>query len=74
MKTVALQLVTVDLENGERGVFIGLPLIPEDSGEMDHQVEEIWFSDIQDVPDNMTFAQLIKMVELQVCRCISGIQ
>ncbi|MEE8343350.1 MAG: hypothetical protein V3R51_06060 [Gammaproteobacteria bacterium] len=74
MKTVSLQLVTVDLENGERGVFIGLPLIPEDSGDLDHQVEEIWFSDIQDVPEHLTFAQLIKMVELQVCRCTSGVQ
>ena len=74
MNTVALQLVTVDLENGARGVFIGLPLIPEEGAETDHQVEEIWFSDIQDVPDDLTFAQLIKLVQLQVCRCTDSIQ
>ena len=74
MNTVALQLVTVDLENGERGVFIGLPLIPETGAQPDQEVEEIWFSDIQDVPDDLTFAQLIRLVRLQVCKSVNGVQ
>ena len=29
MKTLALQLVTVGLENGQQGVFVGWPLVSE---------------------------------------------
>ncbi len=62
MKTIALQLVTVGLENGQRGVFIGVPLITENSANADNLVEDIWFSNIQEVPDHLTVANLIRLV------------
>lgn len=74
MKTIALQLVTVNLENGRRGVFVGIPLVTEESVETDSQVEEIWFSDVQEVPDQLTVAKLIRLVAEQICRCSGTLQ
>ena len=62
MKDVALQLVTVELENGKQGVFIGGPLITDDYTNKDSQVDSLWFSDIQEVPANMTLKELISLV------------
>lgn len=73
MKAIPLQIVTVGLENGQQGVFIGVPLIREESSSMDSQVEEIWFSSIQEVPDDLTVKQLIGMVCDQLCRCQANI-
>lgn len=61
MKMMPLQLVIIDLENGQRGVFIGRPLIIEDTGENDHQVQNVWFTDIQEMPDSATLEQLTRM-------------
>lgn len=61
MKMMPLQLVIIDLENGQRGVFIGRPLVVEDSDENDHQVQNVWFTDIQEMPDSATLEQLTRM-------------
>ena len=61
MKMMPLQLVIIDLENGQRGVFIGRPLVIEDSDENDHQVQNVWFTDIQEMPDSATLEQLTRM-------------
>lgn len=61
MKMMPLQLVIIDLENGQRGVFIGRPLIIEDNGENDNQVQNVWFTDIQEMPDSATLEQLTRM-------------
>lgn len=61
MKMMPLQLVIIDLENGQRGVFIGRPLVVEDIGENDHQVQNVWFTDIQEMPDSATLEQLTRM-------------
>jgi hypothetical protein len=61
MKMLPLQLVIIDLENGQRGVFIGRPLITEDTDEKEHQVQSVWFTDIQDMPDSATLEQLTRM-------------
>lgn len=74
MKPIPLQLVTVCLENGEQGVFIGVPLVTEDMPAEQGQVEDIWFSDIQAVPPNVGLADLIKLIQQQLCRCQPGIQ
>ena len=74
MKDVALQLVTVELENGKQGVFIGGPLITDDYTDTDSQVDSIWFSDIQEVPANITLQELINMVTQQLCRCNKSLQ
>ena len=61
MKMMPLQLVIIDLENGQRGVFIGRPLIVNEGAEEDCQVENVWFTEIHEMPDNATLEQLTRM-------------
>lgn len=68
MKTVPLQLVTLDLDNGERGVFVGCPIVSDATPETDCQIQDIWFSDVQDVPDELTLRQLIELLRQQLTR------
>lgn len=74
MKNLALQLITVGLENGQQGVFVGWPLVVENSPENASQVENIWFSNIQQVPSDLTMEQLMELVRKQLCACMSTIQ
>lgn len=74
MKTLALQLVTVGLDNGQQGVFVGWPLIAEKTDTMDSQVENIWFSNVQEVPDNLTLEQLMELVRKQLYGCMATVQ
>ncbi len=68
-KHVPLQMMMVNLTNGHRGLFIGLPLV--DHAEANHatEVENIMFSDVQRLPEEMTLAQLMEMVQSQYCLC-----
>lgn len=61
MKMLPLQLVIIDLENGQRGVFIGRPLVVDDSTEEGCQVENVWFTNVQEMPDTATLEQLAKL-------------
>lgn len=72
-KTVPLQLITLDMDNGQQGIFVGVPLVTEES-DSNAIIENIWFSDVQDVPDHLTVDQLIKLVSAQLCRCQSTLQ
>ena len=74
MKAIPLQLVTVCLENGEQGVFVGVPLVPEHIPDEQGQVEDIWFSNVQEVPAQINLAELIRLIQEQVCRCQSSVQ
>jgi hypothetical protein len=74
MKTLQLQLVTVGLENGEQGIFVGWPLVSETSQPEDGQVENIWFSNVQEVPDDLTLKQLMELVRKQLCACQAKMQ
>ncbi len=61
MKMLPLQLVIIDLENGQRGVFIGRPLVVDGSTEEGCQVENVWFTNVQEMPDTATLEQLANM-------------
>lgn len=74
MKDIALQLVTVELENGQQGVFIGGPLVTDDFTDDDSQVGSICFSDIQEVPANITLQELVNMVTRQLCHSKTALQ
>ncbi len=74
MKPIPLQLVTLSLENGQQGVFVGVPLIDDQSAEEGGHVEDIWFSNIQEVPAHMPLAELIRLIQTQLCRCQSSLQ
>lgn len=66
MKLLPLQLVIIDLENGRRGVFIGRPLITDEAQEEDCQVQNVWFTDIHEMPDTATLEQLTRMAIEQI--------
>ena len=60
--------------NGRQGVFVGWPLIAEKTEEKDSQVEQIWFSKIQEVPVDLTLQQLMELVQREVCNCGETLQ
>ena len=68
-KPVPLQLLMVNLTNGERGMFVGLPLVHREEVDHDTQIDHIMLSDIQQLPEDMTLAQLMQMVQEQLCPC-----
>jgi len=74
MKPIPLQLVTVCLDNGQQGVFVGVPLVGEQNGAQDGQIEDIWFSDIQEIPGQTNLAELLRLIQAQLCRCNAVIQ
>ena len=74
MKTLELQLVTVGLDDGTQGVFVGWPLVQEQAPEDSGQVESIWFSNLQQVPDDLTLEQLMELVRKQLCSSMEKIQ
>ena len=69
MKPIELQLVTVKLENGQYGIFVGTPLIENPEIMSDNHVSEIWFSDVRGLPENMPLEQLMEIVKSQLTRC-----
>ena len=74
MKTMKLQMVTVGLDDGKQGVFVGWPLLQEQAAENSGQIENIWFSNLQTVPDNLTLEQLMELVRKQLCSCMETLQ
>ncbi len=74
MKTIPLQLVTLCLDNGKQGVFVGVPLVAEQRDEEGGQIEDIWFSDIQQLPGHTKLTELLSLIQAQLCRCNAAIQ
>ena len=66
MKTLELQLITVGLDDGKQGIFVGLPLLSKDGEETNGQIENLWFSDIKQVPDSLTIDELMELVRQQL--------
>jgi hypothetical protein len=74
MKTLELQLITVGLDDGQQGVFVGLPLLLRDANNDCSQIENIWFSDVKQVPDNLTMDELMEIVRQQLCDGMATVQ
>lgn len=74
MKTLELQLITVGLDDGSEGVFVGLPLVSEDTVEENGQVENIWFSNIKEVPDSLTMEELMGLIGKQLIDRLTTVQ
>ena len=74
MKTLELQLITVGLDDGQQGIFVGLPLLTRQQAETDGTVENIWFSDIKHVPDSLTMDELMEIVRKQMIDNMSTVQ
>lgn len=65
MASVALQMVVVELENGRRGVFFGRPLVADSDSEAQCQVEDVYFSNINQIPEGMDLAELSTLAMAQ---------
>lgn len=74
MKTLELQLITVGLDDGQQGIFVGLPLLTKQQAETEGAVENIWFSDIKNVPDSLTMDELMQLVVKQLSDCMATVQ
>jgi len=71
--TVDMQLITVELGNGQRGIFIGTPLIITASEHQQNGIKGIWFSDIQKIHKDITVEQLTTEVNLQVKNTLKAV-
>ncbi len=71
--TVELQLITVELGNGQRGVFVGTPLVITETVHQRDEINGIWFSNIQNIPKNITVEQLTSEVNEQIKHCIKAV-
>ena len=74
MKTLELQLITVELDNGGQGIFVGWPLVRENTAIEDGQVENIWFSDILKIPGHLTLEQLMELLREQRWNCTGTVE
>jgi hypothetical protein len=74
MSDVTLQVITVALDNGESGVFIGGPLVMRDGIELAQRVEAIRFSDIQQISGDVTLEQVLMLFAEQVVRSRISLQ
>jgi len=74
MKTIELQLVTVGLDDGKQGIFVGLPLLSQQDADDGGQVENLWFSDVKNVPESLTIDELMQLVASQLCDRIATVQ
>jgi hypothetical protein len=74
MKTLELQLITVGLDDGKQGIFVGLPLVTAQTAEDCGQVENIWFSNIKEVPDSLTMQELMGLIGKQLFDKLATLQ
>jgi hypothetical protein len=74
MKPLALQMVIVELENGKCGIFVGLPLVCNEAPDADCQVENVWFTDVHDLPESTTLEQLTCLAREQMERYRATLQ
>ncbi len=65
MKTMPVQLVVVELDNGRRGVFFGTPIVADTEGESEFQVEEVYFSNVNELPEGVGLAELSRIALAQ---------
>jgi hypothetical protein len=62
----------VRLDNGQQGIFVGAPLVTEKLAEHEGQIEDIWFSDVQNLPPDTPLFELLRLIQAQLCRCESA--
>jgi len=71
--TVELQLITIELGNGQKGIFVGTPLVISEMVHSRDEINGIWFSNIQNIPKNTTVEQLTNEVNVQIKNSIRAI-
>jgi len=71
---VDLQLVMVELSGGQRGVFIGSPAVADMPKINASKIVNIWFSNIQRIPADMSVPDLMSMINDQVAEQTAHIE
>ena len=57
--------IEVELEDGQRGVFIGSPAVADTPSMLNAKIANIWFSNIQFIPAETTLPALIDLINDQ---------
>ena len=65
MDTVPLQLLTIETKNGERWIFVGSPAVLPNDMDISNSIVDVWFSNIQDIPQNASIRSLVEMMDKQ---------
>jgi len=71
MKKYPLQVVIIDMENGQRGVFIGKPLVLDGSPNDECEVSQVWFSNVHTIPTIVSLDDLTQ-VAIDQLECLTA--
>ena len=63
--TVPLQLLTIQTKKGERWIFMGSPAVLPDNVDVTNSIVDVWFSNIQDIPQDASIRSLVEMMDKQ---------
>lgn len=63
--TVPLQLLTIQTQNGQRWIFVGSPAVLPADADINNAIVDVWFSNIQDVPQDASIRSLVEMMNKQ---------
>ncbi len=63
--TVPLQLLTIETKNGERWIFVGSPAILPNDLDVSNSIVDVWFSNIQNIPQEASIRSLVEMMDKQ---------
>ena len=63
--TVPLQLLTIQTQNGQRWIFVGSPAVLPQDPDIGNAIVDVWFSNIQDVPQDASIRSLVEMMDKQ---------
>lgn len=63
--TVPLQLLTIETKNGERWIFVGSPAVLPNNMDISNAIVDVWFSNIQDIPQDASIRSLVEMMDKQ---------
>ena len=63
------RVLTADFDGGNIVSDGGVPLVAEQGEHDGGQIEDIWFSDIQEIPGHIKLVELLGLIQAQLCRC-----
>jgi len=63
--TVPLQLLTIQTKDGQRWIFAGSPAVIPADPDINNAIVDVWFSNIQDVPQEASIRSLVDMMNNQ---------
>ena len=64
-ETVPLQLLTIQTKDGQRWIFAGSPAVIPADPDINNAIVDVWFSNIQDVPQEASIRSLVEMMNTQ---------